>query len=146
MQKITGSFEETQQLAKDFLSSLRPTPRHATVVGLQGELGSGKTTFMQGIGNALGVDAPIQSPTFVIEKIYRITHPNFEHLVHIDAYRLDDASELEHLGWDLVLGDSKNLVFVEWPERVTRLMPEEAITIMFEHKGSDTRAITLPDA
>ncbi len=113
---------------------------HATVVALQGDLGAGKTTFTQGIARALGVGESVTSPTFVIEKIYELTEQNFTRLIHIDAYRLTDAHELEVLGWHEVVADPLNLIIVEWPEHVAALIPENAIHISFAGTG-DSREI-----
>ena len=135
---ISNSLEETQKIADDFvdsLFSLCPTSGKvsgkAVVVGLYGELGAGKTAFMQCIAKALGVGEKVLSPTFVIMKIYDITKIddissklNFDHLIHVDAYRMDSSDELLHLGWQEIISNPKNLILIEWPERVTDVMPE----------------------
>ena len=114
----------------------------ATVVTLSGELGAGKTTFAQGIAKALGVEETVTSPTFVIEKIYQLEKQKFSRLVHIDAYRLNGAHELQMLGWDELLRDPQNLIVLEWPENVAELIPENAIRVRFEIEG-DGRIITI---
>ena len=86
---------------------------------------------MQCIAKALGVGEKVLSPTFVIMKIYDITKIddissklNFDHLIHVDAYRMDSSDELLHLGWQEIISNPKNLILIEWPERVTDVMPE----------------------
>src|SRR4051812_40158014 len=112
---------ETESLAAQLVAGLVPG-RNATVIGLSGDLGSGKTTFTQSIAKALGVTENVTSPTFVIEKIYSLKNPstltelNFEHLIHIDAYRLESSRELLNLGWHDIVLDPKNLILIEWPE------------------------------
>ena len=106
----------------------------ATVVALQGDLGSGKTYFVQNFGKILGVTEPIISPTFVIMNIYRIDWRGFKKLVHIDAYRLEKEQELLNLGWEKLLEDSENIIFIEWPERVEGLIPKESKRILFKHE------------
>lgn len=137
----TKSFVETEKLARDFVKKLAPNKGQAKVVGLKGDLGSGKTTFVKGVAKALGIGNTVTSPTFVIEKIYKVTDAQFEHLVHIDAYRLDDAKELITLGWDDVLANPKHLIFIEWPERVEKVLPDNIETISFTFIDENTRRI-----
>lgn len=110
---------------------------HATVVALSGELGAGKTTFTQEVAKVLGVEDHVVSPTFVIQKIYALKNQKFEHLIHIDAYRLESAKELEHLGWHDIVANSSNLILIEWPERVAELIPAYAIRITLSHGTKD---------
>ena len=141
----TKSFVETGTVAGDFVKNLIPHKERATVVGLTGDLGSGKTTFVKGAAKALGIGNTVTSPTFVIEKIYKTENMPFEHVVHIDAYRLDGGGELSTLGWDDVLANPKTLVFVEWPERVADVLPENTETIQFTFIDENTRRIEFPD-
>jgi len=106
----------------------------ATVIALQGELGSGKTTFAQGFGKILGVEEPMQSPTFVIMKSYDIDWRGFKKLIHIDAYRLEKEEELLNLGWEDLLKDPGNIILIEWPENVPGLIPTNAQRIHFKHE------------
>src|SRR5437870_249849 len=110
-----------------------PHMNKAEIIALQGELGSGKTHFAQHFGKILGVSEDMQSPTFVIMKSYAIDWKGFKKLIHIDAYRLEHENELLHLGWDELIDDPKNLILIEWPERVENLIPKEAKRIKFRH-------------
>ena len=96
------------------------------VVALQGDLGAGKTTFAQAVGLELGVNESMQSPTFVIEKIYEIDWNGFKNLIHIDAYRLEKDEELLHLGWQEIISEPENFILIEWPENVAGIIPENA--------------------
>lgn len=118
-----------------FAVGLEPKRDLATVVTLSGVLGAGKTTFTQGVARALGVEEVVTSPTFVLEKIYKLENRKFSHLVHIDAYRLSGVHELEVLGWKELLADRGNLVLLEWPEMVEGAIPKDAIRITFEIQG-----------
>lgn len=138
----TENSRQLQDEAARFASSLAPQESGATVIALSGELGAGKTTFAQGMARALGVEEIVTSPTFVIEKIYALSGQKFEHLVHIDAYRLNGTHELEVLGWGELLRDPANMVVLEWPERVAGLIPEDAVRIRFDIDG-DGRIITI---
>lgn len=106
----------------------------ATVIALQGELGAGKTAFAQAFGKILGVAEPMPSPTFVIMKSYDIDWRGFKKLIHIDAYRLEKEEELTHLGWDGLIKDPENIILIEWPERVEKLIPKDAKRIHFKHE------------
>lgn len=136
----TERLEEFAAYAKDFAHSLVPRDR-ATVIALSGELGAGKTTFTQVLARTLGVEEAVQSPTFVIEKIYPLQNQAFARLIHIDAYRLKSEQELDVLHWGELLQDASNLMVLEWPEMVPRRVPPDAIRIRFDIEG-DARIIT----
>lgn len=121
---ISHNLEETTKIVQDFITTLAPKENAATVVGLYGNLGAGKTAFTQCVAKVLGVGEKVLSPTFVIEKIYELTNQKFTHLIHIDAYRMDSSDELLHLGWKEITSNPKNLILIEWPERVADIMPE----------------------
>jgi len=129
--------------AQQFLSTLTPRSR-ATIVALSGDLGGGKTTFTQEIAKILGITASVTSPTFILENIYTLSGKKWERLIHIDAYRLKSADELRALGWDDIAADPKNLIVLEWPERVPELLPEDTVKISFDI-NSDMRIITFND-
>lgn len=124
MKYISQSLEETQKIADEFLAGLTPFVDKATVVGLSGNLGAGKTAFTKCVAKILGVEDTVTSPTFVIEKIYELQNQKFTHLIHIDAYRLESGEELLNLGWQRIVSDPKNLILIEWPEMVEGVMPE----------------------
>lgn len=140
---ITNSLEETYSLAEEFVSSLSPDTETATVIGLSGDLGAGKTSFTQGVAKALGVKDTVTSPTFIIEKNYELNNSKFRNLIHIDAYRLDEERELEVLGFKELLEHPENLIFVEWPERVQEIIPEYAKTIDFKFIDENKREINI---
>lgn len=140
--KVTcDTLENTEQAAKTFVSKLSPNAT-ATMIGLSGDLGSGKTTFVKAAAAALGVEQTVTSPTFVIEKIYKLEGQPFARLVHIDAYRLESSRELEALGFATLLEDPQNLIFIEWPERVKDVLPADMHTIRFTFIDETTREIS----
>ncbi len=124
MKYISNSLEETQKIADDFIKNISPKSDSAFVVGLSGNLGAGKTAFTKCIAKSLGVEETVTSPTFVIEKIYELENQKFSHLIHIDAYRLESGEELLNLGWQRIVSDPNNLILIEWPEKVSSVMPE----------------------
>lgn len=96
-------------------------------LALYGEMGAGKTTFMQGLGRALGIRQRITSPTFSLVSEY--SAPRFK-LVHLDLYRLDSARDLLDLGFQEYL-ESGAVVAVEWAEKAAELMPRNTLHIRF---------------
>lgn len=139
---IANSLLQTSQIAHDFVKSLTPGAG-ATLVCLSGDLGSGKTTFTKALAAAIGVTETITSPTFVIEKIYELTGQPFSFLIHIDAYRLEKEEELLHLGWNEIIKNPENLIVLEWPEKVSGIIPEGAITISLAVVDENSREITV---
>lgn len=113
----------------------------AVVVTLSGELGAGKTTFTQSLARKLGVPETVQSPTFVVMRRYELIHPRFDNLIHIDAYRLERVVEAEVLGIPALIEDAKNLMVIEWPERIETLIPNDALRITFAHGAHETRTV-----
>ncbi|MCC6290650.1 tRNA (adenosine(37)-N6)-threonylcarbamoyltransferase complex ATPase subunit type 1 TsaE [Candidatus Nomurabacteria bacterium] len=142
MEILSKSVKETAEVARDFLDKLKPENQMATIIGLSGELGSGKTTFVQNLAHELGLTGVITSPTFVIEKIYRLTGQKFQKLVHIDAYRLENGSELSKLGFQELTRDPSNLILIEWAERVADIL-NGTRTIYFKFIDENTRQINI---
>ncbi len=133
--KVAGE-QKMHEAAKAFLAHLAPGEK-ATLVTLSGDLGAGKTTFVKGIAKALGIEEHITSPTFVIMKIYDLLDGKFARIIHMDAYRLKGMKHLKVLGWDELLRDPKNLIFLEWPEKIEEAIPQDAKRITFRYSGDD---------
>lgn len=144
MEKTVNNLAELEREANFFVAGLNPIETGATLVTLSGELGAGKTTFTQMVAKALGVEEMVTSPTFVLEKIYKIRHPmsDFKRLVHVDAYRLESGADLAALGFDEIMNDSSNLVFLEWPEKVAGSLPVPASRISFKIISDTARTIS----
>jgi tRNA threonylcarbamoyladenosine biosynthesis protein TsaE len=139
---VLNSLEEMEQEAQLFVSDLIPNTETATLVTLSGELGAGKTTFTQYVAKSLGVTDTVNSPTFVIEKIYEVSQKNFTRLVHIDAYRLQTLDDLESLGFGEIMNHVGTLVLLEWPEKVPGIAEQAFVRITLEHLADGSRQIT----
>ena len=139
------SLKETKELARNLVLSLEPRDSEARVLALEGELGSGKTAFTQELGKTLGITEHMQSPTFVIEKIYELVGSKWTDFVHIDAYRHKNEEELLALGFKKQLENKHNLIVIEWASRVENILPKSAIHIVFTHDGEDQRTIEIKD-
>ena len=136
----TMSPKQTKNLAAKIAGSI--PSKGPVVFGLQGELGSGKTTFVQGFAKSLGIKEKVLSPTFLIVKRFAI--PNTERfLYHIDCYRVENSKELLQLGWKDIVQDPKNIVLVEWAERIKEILPKDIRMIEFLHEGQNKRTITV---
>ena len=128
--------------ALEVLRTLSPHHEHAMLIGLSGDLGSGKTTFAQLFAKGLGIKEHIVSPTYVIAKFYDIfQHPAWNKFVHVDAYRIEHPEEMRMLKWDAIIHDPKNIVLVEWPERIAELFPSDAPVLQFQFIDQTTRLI-----
>ncbi len=134
MEILTHSPEETKALAKDLAQKLRG----GEILELIGDLGSGKTTFVQGLAEELGVTRRVLSPTFIIRRSYQ----GKLKLEHFDFYRLSRPEDLDGLDIDEVLGAPKTVTVMEWPDRVG-LDLGSATKIRFEYVDEQTRKITL---
>src|SRR3989338_8593952 len=127
------------RLAKDLVVS---SGRCACVVALEGVLGAGKTTFAQGFARALGIKERVLSPTFVIVKIYAVQKRIWtRHFVHIDCYRMRSSRDLASLGIKEIFKDKKAIVLIEWPERIRRLIPKNALCVRFRHGKKENERI-----
>ena len=142
MKEVLHNAGEVEGFARRVISDLKVGSENATVVGLYGDLGAGKTTFSQAVAKTLEVEETVVSPTFVIMKIYELSGQKWKHLIHIDAYRLEKSSELARLGWQELISDSGNLILIEWPERVVDIMLEHT-SIHFTHISENEREIEV---
>lgn len=106
------------------LSSENKSPKLATVVALSGDLGAGKTTFVQSLARDLGVKEVIVSPTFTIFKFYETSHSVFKTLIHMDAYRIEHLTELKPLRFSELIQNKDALFCIEWAEKILPALPE----------------------
>lgn len=134
----TGSREETYNLGLIIGSKAVG----GSVYALEGDLGVGKTVFTQGVAKGLGIDEPINSPTFTILQVYDEGRLPF---YHFDVYRIGDVEEMDEIGYeDYFFGDG--VCFVEWANLIEEIIPENAIRVRIEKditKGCDYRKITI---
>lgn len=149
VKKEVKNLGELRGLTEKLLRSLavRPLSGRATVVGLSGDLGAGKTAFAKCVASVLGITDVVTSPTFILEKVYIIPRGSllgerFTKLIHIDAYRLHSASEMRALDWEALLADEHNLILLEWPEQVADAMPDDIIKLSFEYIDEGVRRVS----
>ncbi len=148
MELVTiNSLSEMQELANQVLARLSDRKSNsakngASVLVLTGDLGAGKTTFMQYLAGSLKVQEKVQSPTFIIMRRYQTDHPIFLELVHMDAYRIETQDELRPIRLTDILNESKTLFCVEWGEKIIDSLPEQTPQLIIKHRGNtDTRTV-----
>jgi tRNA threonylcarbamoyladenosine biosynthesis protein TsaE len=135
------SADEMKQVASEILATFQ---NHSSLIlCLSGDLGAGKTTFTQAFGELLGVTEPITSPTFTIMRGYETQHPVLKKLIHIDAYRIEDESEISPLQFQEVFLGSEQIVCIEWPERIASVIPDSAVHLTFEMLPDESRQVTI---
>lgn len=114
--------QETKAFGAFVAKELLPS----AVLALYGDLGAGKTTFVQGLAEALGIVEPVQSPTFILLNVY-------EKLAHFDLYRLKNGSDFMSLGFCEYF-EEPLICAIEWPEKIVSFLPQNTIHIHFEYK------------
>lgn len=144
---MTRSPNQTKKIAAALAGEIIKRPPKisgALVLSLSGFLGSGKTTFVQAFIKAAGVKQRITSPTFLMIRRYGIKDLRFRNIYHMDAYRIKRADELLKLGLKEILGDPRNIVLIEWPEKIKKYLSKRAVMIKFKHgKKESERMINL---
>lgn len=139
-ERIAHSLPDLSAFAHEFVGGLSPK-KGATVVALTGNLGAGKTAFAQMLGEVLGVEEHVVSPTFILMRTYATKHPVWKKFVHIDAYRFEEEREADVLRLPEIFLEASTLVVIEWPERIGELLPKDAIELTFEINPDDSRRI-----
>ena len=130
MEYISNSYDDTQKIAADFSKELKS----GDVICMYGDLGAGKTAFVQGLAKGLGIEEPITSPTFTIVNEYsgRLM------LYHFDVYRIADSDEMFEIGYDEYI-DGDGVCVIEWPQLISDILPENRyeITISKDYNESE---------
>ena len=141
---ITRNSKETQKIAYGLAKKIAISKINsfAKILVLTGNLGAGKTTFVQGFAQGLGVKQRIVSPTFLIFRSYKLSSEIYKKLYHVDAYRIKKNRELLDLGFKEILSESRNIVLIEWGDKIKKILPPKTIWIKFEH-GKDENERTM---
>ena len=166
---ISFSPEETKKIGKKLAKKLIKRQKKAQVLSLEGELGGGKTTFLKGLAKGVGIEVLIRSPSFVIMKKYKLegrkrkvesgkrelkvksgkkfkkstSHFPLPTFYHFDCYRVQKSREIISLGWKEITSNPKNIVAVEWGNRIKNILPQDHIQIRFEFLDEYKRRITI---
>ncbi len=162
---ITNNISDTKKLGKKLAKEILSFSdrKNAFVIALKGDLGSGKTTFLQGFAKGLGIQEKILSPTFVIFKKF----PSFDpagakggkparnasqakrsdaggrNFYHIDCYRIQNSKEILDLGFEQMISEPKNIIAIEWAERIEDILPKDTLILNFKFIAKTQRKIIL---
>ena len=156
MEILTISSKQTKKIGKILAEEILKLPlkNEAFILGLRGELGGGKTTFLQGFAKGLGIKKRILSPTFLIFKKFKIPSvkripsknkkdSKFHSFYHIDCYRIKKERGILNLGFKEIISDSKNIIAVEWADKIKKIMPRNTIWIEFRFMNRNKREIVI---
>jgi tRNA threonylcarbamoyladenosine biosynthesis protein TsaE len=140
---ITNNKDETAVLAE----RLAKTLKGGDFLAFYGDLGAGKTTFIQGLAKGLGIEKRIISPTFIIMRHYALK-PKTENIklknfYHVDLYRTQSKHDLLGIGLDQIIQDENNIVALEWSEKMGNLMPKKRIEIKLKYLSDNQREISI---
>jgi len=155
---FTYNPSQTKKLGENLVKKILPPKNKAFIVGLEGDLGGGKTTFLQGFAKGLGIKEKILSPTFVILKKFKITKrknkkqktknknaktQKFKNFYHVDCYRITEPKEILNLGFKEIISNPENIVAIEWVERIKKIIPKGTVWIKFKFLDKNTRKIKI---
>jgi len=136
---ITKSPKETAALGKIIAEELQG----GEIIGLIGDLGTGKTCFVQGLAKGLKIKNIVNSPTFVIMKVYKNKQKPTLSLCHIDAYRLKSANDLKAIGALEYFKDKQTITIIEWADKIKTSLPKKTQFIEFKHLDNNLRQIKI---
>ena len=154
---ITNSPSQTRKIAEILAKKILKTPleKKALILRLEGDLGGGKTTFLQGFAKGLGIKEKILSPTFVIIKKYKIPAgqaglsvgqvSRLQSFYHIDCYRIKKPKEILNLEFKEIISNPKNIIAIEWAEKIKKMLPQDAFSIKFDFLSKNKRKIKLSE-
>ncbi|HSX39867.1 MAG TPA: tRNA (adenosine(37)-N6)-threonylcarbamoyltransferase complex ATPase subunit type 1 TsaE [Candidatus Saccharimonadales bacterium] len=139
MEYISNSLQKTQEIALDIARKLKS----GDVLALSGDLGSGKTTFVGFLVDALQSHSRTQSPTFVILRKYTANLNGIKNVNHLDLYRLQSQQEIDDLGLVELFTEKNTVSLIEWPDFAEKYLPANTIRIKFEYVDESTRKMNV---
>lgn len=137
---ITKKEKETREYGFKLAKKLKG----GEILALTGDLGAGKTKFLQGLAKGLGVKGRVNSPTFNILKVYKTSgNQKVKTFCHIDAYRLNFGKDLASLGVEEYFQDKRAVTAIEWAEKIKKILPPKTIKITIKHQQEEERVIII---
>ncbi len=115
----------------------------ALIIGLEGDLGGGKTTFVQGFAEGLGIKKKILSPTFIIFRRFKLKDSKFKNFYHIDCYRIAKSKEVLGIGFKEIVSNFQNIVAIEWSDKIKKILPKNSLILKFQFVNKNSRKIWL---
>lgn len=139
MKYNSQSANQTQEIGENFAKQLKG----GDVVFLFGNLGDGKTTFVQGLAQGLGIKKRIISPTFILMRTHKVKKNRAKFFYHVDLYRMESEKDIEGLGLEEIMGNKENIVAIEWADKLGNVFKKNSIKIYFNNLGEDKRKIEI---
>lgn len=136
---ILDSVDDTKQFAKELLTKLE----NKNVIALEGSLGAGKTTFVQGLAASLGIKKRVLSPTFVFLRSYKLENQPYRVFHHFDLYRCETLTDVKSIGLEEFLLEKNCLIAIEWPEIAKDLLPKNIVWVSFKKIDENSREIEI---
>ncbi len=154
LEYITNNHFQTKKLGEFFarFAVFKKTKGKAIIIGLEGNLGTGKTTFIQGFAKGIGIKEKVLSPTFVLLKRFQVSPKsepikrasfNFQEFYHIDCYRIENSKEILSLGFKEIVSNPKSIVVIEWADKIKKIMPKNTIWIKIDFITETKRKIVI---
>ena len=142
---LTESPSQTKTIGKTLAEEIVKSGngKKALVLGLRGYLGGGKTTFMQGFAKGLKIKEKVLSPTFIIMRKFKINSSGFDFLYHFDCYRCLSEEEVINIDFKKIINNPKNIVVIEWAEKIKSLLPKTTLWIDFDFIDCNKRKIVI---
>jgi len=144
----SDSLHQTKKIGEILAQeALKTKSKSALVFALEGDLGSGKTSFIQGFARGLEIKEKVLSPTFVLMKRFPVPKNGLrsepKELYHFDCYRIENEKEILNLGFRKIISNPENIVVIEWADRIKKILPEDSIKIKFGFVDEKTRKISF---
>jgi len=143
MKIVTKSVRETKKLGQAIAKLIISGKLKKRILALEGELGGGKTTFLKGFAKGLGIKERILSPTFILIRKFKISDSKFKNFYHIDCYRIEKEKEILKLGFKEIGKNSKNIVAIEWSDKIKNILPSNVLFLKFEILNAKKRNINI---
>jgi tRNA threonylcarbamoyladenosine biosynthesis protein TsaE len=141
---LSKSPAQTRKLGRSLAREvLKTKPEKGLVIGLEGDLGGGKTTFLQGFAKGLGIKGKVLSPTFVILRKFKIERVKDRWFCHVDCYRVKKEKEVLDLGFEKIISNPQNIIAIEWFDRIKKFSPKKVLLLRFRFVNKNTRKIWL---
>jgi len=135
---------QTKKLGRLLVKEILKTkPEKGLIIGLEGALGGGKTTFLQGFAKGLGIKEKVLSPTFVILRKFKIKNLRFKNLYHVDCYRIQKPKEILELGFKKIVSKPQNIIVIEWSDKIKKILPKSSLILKFHFVDKNSRKICL---
>lgn len=145
MEILTNSPGHTKKVGEVLAKEILKTKvfNKALIIGLEGDLGGGKTTFLQGFAKGLGIKEKILSPTFIVFRRFKLKGSKFKNFYHIDCYRIAKSKEVLDLGFKEIVSNFQNIVAIEWSDKIKKILPKNSLILKFQFVNKNSRKIWL---